>query len=149
MPSYTAVQLRQEETLVCSLAFGTPSFMRKGGHGRIAVFDPGRLVGYLIESQRRARIFLFRTVEDPAGTTLVPGVAPRVRLLASLRSRGSTARLRNLLTYAARKGCDPEGLSDAFFVRAAAVLAGRVRGHGVAATLLAKETLERSRPASR
>ena len=136
----TAVQLRTlagDERPRAELLFGTPCDIREGTLGPVARFESGDVVAYLIRSRRRRRLFVFRTldVDDPFAVA-VPGVRPRVQLLMQLGTAGRIRLARSLFAYLLRTGRDPSALPDVFYVRVAAALGGRLRGHKILRLLL-------------
>jgi hypothetical protein len=138
----TAVQLRprtgDDEGPRTEVLGGTPSCMRLGALGPVALFESGEIVAYLLRCRRRVRVFVFRTLDvDDRLAATVPGVSPRVQLLLELRTAGRIRIARGLFAYLSRTGRDPSALPDAFYVRVGAVLGGRLPGHKVLRSLLA------------
>jgi hypothetical protein len=136
----TAVQLRTlagEERPRAELLFGTPCDLSEGTLGRVARFESGDVVAYLIRSRRRRRLFVFRTldVDDPFAVA-VPGVRPRVQLLMQLGTAGRIRLARSLFAYLLRTGRNPSALPDTFYVRVGAALGGRLPGHKILRLLL-------------
>jgi len=125
----TAVQLRPIAAVDlprCDLVHGAPRTIVAGDLGPIALFAPGQIVAYRLRSQRRTRLFVFRTLDaDDRLAASVPGVRPRVRLLVALRTAGRVRLARGLFAYLTRTGWDPSALSDAFYLRVGVALAGR------------------------
>jgi hypothetical protein len=135
----TAVQLRASDELTCRLVYGTPAKVVAGAVGEVALFESGRLVAYLVERPNAARLFVFRTAPRERVSS-VPGVHPEVDLLLATRTRGQTARVRNLFLWLTKHDREPESLSQAFWIRVAGVVAGRVRASSrVLPDLLARE----------
>ena len=137
----TAVQLRlrtsDEERPRTEVIGGTPCAVTEGALGPVVLFEPGQIVAYLLRRRRRARIFVFRTLDvDDRLAATVPGVAPRVRLLMDLRTLGRIRRVRALFVYLLRSGRVPSALPDDFYVRVGAVLGGRLPAHKVLLGLL-------------
>ena len=136
----TAVQVRHpagDAHPRAELLSGTPSAVISTARGPVALFGPGELVAYRIRYRRRARVFVFRTldVDDPLAAS-VPGVRPRVQLLLELGTRGRTRRVRGLFAYLAGHAHDPASLPDAFYVRMGFELAGRMPAHEILVSLL-------------
>ncbi len=137
----TAVQVRHPAGDVhprAELLAGTPCAVVPAALGPVALFVPGELVAYRIRYRRRGHVFVFRTldVDDPLAAS-VPGVRPRVRLLLDLATSGRARRVRGLFGYLARHAHDPSSLPDAFYVRVACVLGGRLPTHKILVSLLA------------
>jgi hypothetical protein len=125
----TAVQLRQDQDLVCRVVHGQPAESVGGGQGPIALYPPGRLVAYQVDSRFSTRLYVFRTLAAPSpAAALVPGVHPAVDLLLETRTPGATAKACNLFSFVSKKGYEVDTISDAFWLRVAGVLAGRRRG---------------------
>ena len=59
---FTAIQLRDDDRLRCSIIYGQPSRIFPGMLGKIALVEDGRLMGYHIVNGNRERAFLVRTV---------------------------------------------------------------------------------------
>jgi hypothetical protein len=137
----TAVQLRSGDGTAgrvrCAIVYGPPHASVPGRLGPVAIFEPGAIVAYEVSGGRRARLFVFRTlvVDDRLAAT-VPGVWPRVRLLAALRTAGRARLAARLFAYLLRSGRCPCGMPDAFYVRVGAVLAGRLPRQKVLRSLL-------------
>jgi hypothetical protein len=126
----TAVQLRDDRVLLCQLVHGTPANTKAGEHGPIALFSPGQLVAYLVESHLSTRLYVFRTMltGHHSDGAVVPGVQPAVDLLLETRTRRSTARARNLFAFFSKNRYEVQTISDAFWLRVAGILAGRRPG---------------------
>jgi hypothetical protein len=137
----TAVQLRHpagKDVPRSELLFGTPAALVAGALGPIALFEPGELVAYRIRYRRRTRVFVFRTldVHDRLAAS-VPGVKPQVQLLLDLHSTGRARLVRGLFAYLTKHRHDPGVLPNSFYVRAGAVLGGRLPAHKILVSLLA------------
>jgi len=140
----TAVQVRHpagDAHPRTELLSGTPRAVISTTRGPVALFGPGELVAYRIRYHRRARVFVFRTldVDDPLAAS-VPGVRPRVQLLLELGTRGRTRLVRGLFAYLAKQALDPSSLPDAFYVRVGFALGGRLPAHEILVSLLAQAT---------
>lgn len=136
----TAVQLGEAGGVAGSLLCGTPLRTTPGARGPIARFPPGRIVAYLLELDGRPRVWVFRTLAGPAPLSAhIPGVHPHVSLLLEVRTWGRAERVRQLFAYLAREGLNPDALSDAFYLRAGYVLAGRLTAKNVLLSLLRHE----------
>jgi hypothetical protein len=138
----TAVQLRlrsdDRDDACTEVLGGTPASMTRGTRGPVTLFEPGEVVAYMIHRRRRARVFVFRTLDvDDRLAATVPGVSPRVRLLFEVRTPGRIRRTRALFAYLMRTGHDASDLPDEFYVRVGAVLNGRLPAHKVLLPLLA------------
>jgi hypothetical protein len=135
----TAVQLRplRDDLPRCDLVHGTPHTILPGSVGPVALFAPGQVVAYLLQSRRRLHLFVFRTldVRDRLAAS-VPGVRPEMQLLLDLSSVGRVRLARGLFSYLIKHGCDPSGLPDEGYVRVSAALAGRMRSREVLLSLL-------------
>lgn len=106
---------------------------RKNG---AACFTMGQIVA--LEFSSLPRVYVFRTVLS--GTATLPGVTPAVELLIEARSSGRAELLRRLFRFLARRQLDPSSLSDEFYLRVGAVLAGKLRPNAtVLSTLLERE----------
>jgi hypothetical protein len=144
----TAVQLRprsgDEERPRTEVIGATAWSVVTGTLGPIVLFEPGQIVAYLLRRRRRARIFVFRTLDvDDRLAAHVPGVSPRVRLLMELRTAGRIRRARGLFEYLQRTGLDPSALPDIFYLRVAAALGGRLPGHKILRSLLSPSAPKR------
>jgi hypothetical protein len=141
----TAVQLRPigaRELPRCDLVSGAPHALVAGELGPIALFGPGQLVAFRVRHLRSARLYVFRTLHtNEALTSNVTGVRPRVQLLIHLRSARRVRLARRLFAYLARTVHDPSALSDAFYVRVAAALGGRLPALKILLSLVARELL--------
>jgi len=140
----TAVQVRHpagDAHPRAELLSGTPCAVISTTRGPVALFGPGELVAYRIRYRRRARVFVFRTldIDDPLAAS-VPGVRPRVQLLLELGTRGRTRLVRGLFAYLAKQAHDPSSLPDAFYVRVGFALGGRLPAHEILVSLLAQAT---------
>lgn len=138
----TAVQLRlrsADKDDARTEVFGAaPCSVARGKLGPVALFESGEVVGYLLHRRRRARVFVFRTLDvDDRLAATVPGVSPRVRLLFEVRTPGRIRRARSLFEYFVRARHDPSELGDDFYVRVGAVLNGRLPAYKVLRSLLA------------
>ena len=136
----TAVQVRHpagDDYPRAELLSGCPCAVVRSPRGPVALFGPEEIVAYRIRYRRRARVFVFRTldVDDPLAASL-PGVRPRVRLLLELGTAGRTRIVRGLLACLVRINRDPSTLPDAFYVRVGVVLGGRVPPHQSLLSLL-------------
>jgi hypothetical protein len=137
----TAVQLRlrshDPDDARSEVLGGAPCSVNEGKLGPVALFESGEVVAYLLHRRRRARVFVFRTLDvDDRLAATVPGVSPRVRLLFEVRTPGRIRRTRALFAYLVRTGHDPSGLVDEFYIRVGAVLNGRLPAHRVLLPLL-------------
>jgi hypothetical protein len=139
----TAVQVRQpagDELPRAELLAGSPCAVLPAALGPVTLFDPGQVVAYRIRYRRRARVFVFRTLDvDDRLAASVPGVRPRVRLLLNLGTNGRARLVRGLFGYLARHARDPSSLHDAFYVRVASALSGRLPAHKILVSLLESE----------
>ncbi|HHH72417.1 MAG TPA: hypothetical protein ENL04_01140 [Sulfuricurvum sp.] len=121
---HTAIQLRDDSRLRCSIVYGNVARFIPGLMGKIALVDDGCLIGYHIVNGNRERAFLFRA-DVSCGGQKISGIFPAVKLLVSTRSRFRAGKLLAFL-----KECNDAGLSlDAFpddcFHRLNAMLEGR------------------------
>ena len=57
---HTAIQLRDDSRLRCSIVYGNVARFITGLMGKIALVDDGSLIGYHIVNGNRERAFLFR-----------------------------------------------------------------------------------------
>ncbi|TQF13422.1 hypothetical protein FJV41_23825 [Myxococcus llanfairpwllgwyngyllgogerychwyrndrobwllllantysiliogogogochensis] len=140
MSEVTAIQLREEATLSCSLFYGAPYSQRRGHHGPIALFGANAIVGYLVVQKHRPRCWVLRTWTVGAEGELlhIPGVYPDVTKLIEVNTWGRVDRLRSLFEYLKREGVTVEQLPDSFFLRVAAVLGGRLPSAKVLPSLLSR-----------
>src|SRR5262249_38384387 len=101
---------------------------------------PHELVAYLFEPAGARRLFVFRTLDraDLPGAR-VPGVWPRVRLLASFKSSGRIDRIERLFAHLARHACPATRLSDAFWLRVSLLMGGQLPRQKVLLSLLTEE----------
>ena len=139
----TAVQLRLPPSPPpqCELVHGTPSFLRSGARGPVAVFQAHQLVACIVTtSVRRRRLFLFRTIARPdRSATELPGVRPCVNLLLELRTLARIEKLRRLLGFLEKRGLEPSSMSDAFYIRVSHVLGGHLTAPKIVLSLLRHE----------
>jgi hypothetical protein len=137
----TAVRLRDEPGLVARVVHGDPV---RSVANRVAVFNPGQLVGYMIASSEHTHTFVFRTLHgsDHRGAK-IPGVEPRVALLVDVRGARAASRLRNMFGYFRRHRIAGDRLSAEFWVRVDALLACRLRpgSRGQLLSLLRHESI--------
>ncbi len=137
----TAVQLRlrtaDPDRARTEVVAGTPCDVVRGALGPVAIFEAREVVAYLLWRRRRARVYVFRTLDvDDHLAASVPGVSPRVRLLLEVRSAGRVRRVRALFEYLLRTLRDPSALPDTFYVRVGAVLGGRLPPYKIHTSLL-------------
>lgn len=139
----TAVQLRPPSSPPpqCEILHGTPVSVQSGARGPVAVFQPNRLVAYVMTtSARRRRLFLFRTIGAVDATAAaVPGVHPRVALLLELKTSARIEKLRRLLGFLEKRGLEPSSMSDAFYLRVSHVLGGHLTAPKIVLSLLGHE----------
>jgi hypothetical protein len=144
----TAVQLRSDGGLRCELACGTPRVVVPAGRGPVALFGPGEIVGYVVESAARTSLFVFRTLAvDDSLAAAVPGVFPRVRLLLLARTAARVRAVRRLFAHLGRRAVPPSQLSDAFYVRVSVAVGGRPAPAGLRA-LVRRELEGQAQPSS-
>jgi hypothetical protein len=124
------------ESLLAELVYGSPVEVAEGPLGPVAVFGVDALVAYRLRSGRRDRLYLFRTlaVDDPMAA-LVPGVRPRVRLLAAGRVRLA----RRLFAHLLKRAVEPESVADGTYLRIGVALAGRLPPHKILVSLLSHQ----------
>jgi hypothetical protein len=149
----TAVQLRRAEP-TSELIYGAPGALGVPSYGDVALFDAGQIVAYFIRYAAVRRLFLFRTLEkDEPGAASLPGVWPRVRLLADLSTERAADRARRLFLALRRRRQQPSLLSDQFWLRVSHLLARRARHPKLMAFCLRLATADiydrRFRPLSR
>src|SRR5689334_21580772 len=79
----TAVLCRElREDIETHIVFGAPTSAISIAFGAVALFPADRIVAYLVRANRRARLYVFRTLDNPEPFSAeVPGVRPLVRLL--------------------------------------------------------------------
>jgi hypothetical protein len=121
---FTAIQLRDDDRLRCSIIYGQPSRIIPGMLGKIAIVEDGRLIGYHIVNGNRERAFLFRTDQSEVAQK-ISGVVPAVTLLVMTRSRFRTARLLSALHEFAEAGVPLESISEHCFPLLNSLLEGR------------------------
>jgi hypothetical protein len=146
----TAVQLRAD-AVHCQLVATKPAAVESGPRGPVALFEPGEIVAYLIQSPSWRRLFVFRTL---AATDRladeVPGVRPGVVLLLSVRTRMRIGVVKDLLEEVEGRNVSLSHLSEGFYVRLSSLLGGRSVSDGQRArALLARALLEREPPSER
>jgi len=135
----TAVQLRESRP-ACALVYGVPVAMAATRRGPVALFRPGALVAYGLQSAARRRLFVFRTlVVDDRLAASVPGVHPRVQLLLDVHTPDRIRRMRRLFAFLDRHGWSPADLSDGFYCRVGCALGGRLPNHTILVALLRQE----------
>jgi len=135
----TAVQLRDHRPHG-QLVYGEPYAVDRGARGPVALFAAGSLVAYQVQIDRARRLFIFRTLlVDDRLAAAVPGVTPRVQLLAQLRSAARVRLVRQLFADLLAMGWTPSTLSDAFFLRLGAILEGRIPPYALLHALLRRE----------
>jgi hypothetical protein len=121
---FTAIQLRDDDRLRCSIIYGQPSRIFPGMLGKIALVEDGRLMGYHIVNGNRERAFLFRT-DLSGGAQKISGVFPAVSLLVMTRSRFRSARLLAALHEFAEAGVPLESVPEHCVALLNALLEGR------------------------
>ncbi|AOS84373.1 hypothetical protein BIU88_09670 [Chlorobaculum limnaeum] len=121
---FTAIQLRDDSRLCCSMVYGKATKINPGMMGKIALVDDGCLVGYHIINGNRERAFLFRA-DASRGGQKISGIYPAVTLLVSTRSRFRAGRLLAFLRECNESGVSLETFSDDCFHRLNAMLEGR------------------------
>jgi hypothetical protein len=119
----TAVQLRQDHDLQCSIIYGSPFSYSPGKYGKIALFNESQLIIYCISKGRKQKAFVFRSCRN--GSDRIPGVYPAVTLLAEAQTKGKVTRLMRIIAALSRRDFDISGLDDGFFVRINAILGNR------------------------
>lgn len=120
----TAVQLRSDHDIHCTLIYGSPVSYNQGLRGKIALFSDSQLVIYCISKGRKHRAFIFKTCIS--GRDRVPGVFPAVRLLAEAKTKGKITRLTRILSALTRREFDVSNLDEGFFIRINAILDNRI-----------------------
>jgi hypothetical protein len=150
---HTAVQLRSAEP-TGELIYGMPEGLAVSSYGDVALFEADQIVAYFIRYAAVRRLFLFRTLEkEEAGAASLPGVWPRVRLLADLSTGRAAGRARRLFSALRRRSQQPSLLSDQFWLRVSHLLARRARHPKLMAFCLRLATADirdrRFRPLSR
>jgi hypothetical protein len=123
------------------LCHGVPQRTVRIRNGEVALLGAGELAAYLIQHAGAHRLFVFRTIQRPdvAGAVRVPGVWPRVHLLAQFDRPGRIDRVENLFTYLASRQWIASTLSDLFWLRVSHVLNGRRPRRKVLLSLLSSE----------
>jgi len=121
---HTAIQLRDDSRLRCSIVYGNVARFIPGLMGKIALVDDGSLIGYHIVNGNRERAFLFRA-DVSEGRQKLSGIFPAVRLLVSTRSRFRAGKLLAFLKLCSESGLSLEAFSDDCFHRLNAMLEGR------------------------
>lgn len=120
----TAVQLRDDEHLRCSIVYGKVTKSIPGMIGTIALVDDGSLVCLHMVNGNRERAFLFRA-DVQGGEQKISGIYPAVRLLVATRSRTQTANLLSLLAECSDAEPPLESYPDERFLLLNIMLAGR------------------------
>lgn len=144
---FTAVQLLTSGPTTARLLAGDAVRIDSGSRGDIAVFAPGRLVAYLVESPLRVRLYVLRTApllsSDSDLLVRVPGIHPEVPVLLMARSRSAVKKVGNLFGKWPTTVGDVQTLSDRFWLRLAGVLCQRrAFTRSVLAQLLADDSRE-------
>lgn len=121
---HTAIQLRDESRLRCSIVYGNVARFIPGMMGKIALVDDGSLVGYHIVNGNRERAFLFRA-DVSGGAQKISGIFPAVRLLVSTRSRFRAGKLLAFLEECNKAQLMLDAFPDDCFHRLNAMLEGR------------------------
>ena len=135
----TAVQLRESRPSG-QLVYGAPALVTAGPRGPAALFVPGALVVYRVESAQRRSRFVFQTLRaDDRLAAAVPGVRPHVQLLLQLHTVGAARRVLRLLADLLAGGWAVDELPDVFWHRVAAAVGGRLPPHATLVSLLRRE----------
>lgn len=82
----TAVRL-QTLPIRLNLAFGAPSEVRPAKRGKLALFPPDSVVGYVVRSPPWQALYLFRTSPAAGAATRLRGVSNPVNLLYIAQTR--------------------------------------------------------------
>ncbi len=135
----TSALLLRTATAETRLLYGTVSATRAHAKGYVVLLPAEQICLYSLRATR-LRTFVFRTLRtDEALSTRVPGVAPPVRLLVQTETRGRQRKLWGLFVYLKAQAVPPSSLSDGFYSRIHALLAGRLPKAKVLRSLLAQE----------
>jgi|GEM_PF-2363238 len=121
---HTAIQLRDDNRLRCSIVYGKVARFIPGMMGKIALVDDGCLIGYHIVNGNRERAFLFRT-DMSGGIQKISGIYPKVMLLVATRSRFRTTTLLSLLQEFNEERIPLDAFPDHCFHLMNAMLEGR------------------------
>lgn len=140
MTSRTLVLTMSSVAVSSRLLHGTVVERHSHPRGAVLGLPPGQIAVYCVRAVK-CRAFLFRTLATPEPlSSELPGVTPRVRLLLQTQTLGRLARLEELFRYLARSGQQPSSLSDTFYLRLNAILAGKLPSSGkVLRSLLDRE----------
>ena len=120
----TAVRLENDAPMRRRLVFGRPDPLAALDEPRppleeLALFGPGRIVGYLVDRPPAHALFLFRTTARRAPTK-ISGVSPAVHLLLVAATTRAVTKASTALRYLSRRSdLDPDLLSDGFWLRLA------------------------------
>jgi hypothetical protein len=139
----TAVQLRASagDGPRSELLHGTPRELVSGSLGPVALFAPGEIVAYLLRTRRGPHLYVFRTlqVHDRLAAS-VPGVRPQVQLLIDVTTARRIRFARGVFSYVLKGSRQPSSVTDAFYLRVSAALAGRIPTQGILRSLLPPPT---------
>ena len=134
---HTAIQLRDDNRLRCSIVYGNVARFIPGMMGKIALVDDGSLVGYHIVNGNRERAFLFRA-DVSGGAQKISGIFPPVRLLVSTRSRFRAGKLLAFIEECNKAQLMLDAFPDDCFHRLNVMLEGR----GCSESIMLKMMLE-------
>jgi hypothetical protein len=122
----TAVQLRHDAELRCTLVGGDAFEIATGRLGPIALLGPRVVAGYFIEADASVQLVVFRTAPTPGlPVSKVPGVMPLVQVLLDVTGRRRTTRVRRVLQLLRRAHLPLERPSSMFWRRVAALAQAR------------------------
>jgi hypothetical protein len=122
----TAVQLRDDADLRCTLIAGVPSTITFGTRGPIALLTPRTVVAYLVKSAAHVKVAVFRAPpSERFRQSKVDGVRPHVDLLLEVDGCCRTIRVQRVLRALARWGVSLEVLSASFWTRLGSLAAAR------------------------
>ena len=135
----TRALLLRTATAETRLLHGTVSATLAHAKGYVVLLPAEQICVYSLRATR-LRTFVFRTLRtDEERSTRVPGVKPPVRLLVQTETRGRHRKLCGLFAYLKAQAVPPSSLSDGFYSRIHALLAGRLPKAKVLRSLFAQE----------
>jgi hypothetical protein len=135
----TITLITESRALSTRLLHGPVISAQRCAVGHVVMIPADEVVFYALQA-RHLRCFVFRTLRAPEPfSSTVPAVSHPVRLLLHTSTRGRLQKLEALLGYLKRVGRSPSSLSDAFYLRLHALLAGRLPRPKVLRSLLDSE----------
>ena len=124
MSSRTAIQIRDDDDLVCRISIGNIEQYKSGEKGEICLVNDNEIVIYLISQRNKTKAYLFKT-NSKEGDTKIVGVYPSVTLLVEAKTKGKVTKLLKVFDYMSSSGIDYNCVSEKFYVRLNSLLEGR------------------------